>query len=63
MRQMITLNSMRIGGELINVFDVDYNDITYFFESQLATETSGQKDVHFHPVDPFSARFSVRWES
>jgi hypothetical protein len=54
---------MRIGGELINVFDVDYNDITYFFESQLATETSGQKDVHFHPVDPFSARFSVRWES
>ncbi|MEX2495204.1 MAG: TonB-dependent receptor [Woeseia sp.] len=35
-----------------NLFDADDNDITYFFESQLAGEAAPVADIHFHPVEP-----------
>ncbi len=50
------------GFEVINLFDSDHNDIAYYFESQLAGETSPVEDVHFHPVVPRTYRFSVRYE-
>jgi len=42
-----------------NVFDSDDNDITYFYESQLANETAPIEDVHFHPVEPRTVRASL----
>ncbi len=42
-----------------NVLDSDDNDITYFYESQLADEAEPVADVHFHPVEPRTVRVSV----
>jgi outer membrane receptor protein involved in Fe transport len=50
-----------LSAEVINVFDAEDDDIAYFFESALQGQ-GGVEDVHFHPVDPLSVRFSVRWE-
>lgn len=47
--------------EVINVFDAEDNDSAYFYESALQG-ASGIEDVHFHPVEPLSVRFSVRWQ-
>jgi len=47
--------------ELLNVFNSKDTDISYFFESQLAGETSPIEDVHFHPVEPRQLRFSLRY--
>ena len=51
-----------VGIELINLFDAEDDDIAYWFESRLASEPAAVADVHFHPVDPFSVRASVRIE-
>ena len=47
--------------EVLNVFDANDADITYFFESQLAGEPSPIADLHFHPVEPRQVRASIRY--
>jgi outer membrane receptor protein involved in Fe transport len=42
-----------------NLFDSDDNDITYFYESQLAGEEQPTEDRHFHPVEPRTLRLTV----
>jgi outer membrane receptor protein involved in Fe transport len=42
-----------------NLFDSGDNDITYFYESQLAGETEALEDRHFHPVEPRTLRLTV----
>jgi outer membrane receptor protein involved in Fe transport len=50
------------GLEIVNLFDAEDDDIAYWFESRLAGEPAPVEDVHFHPVDPFSVRASLRFE-
>ena len=54
-------NNLTFGLELLNALDAEDSDITYFFESQLPGETMPVKDIHFKPVEPRQARFSVRY--
>ncbi len=53
---------VQAGLDLLNLFNVKDNDITYFFASRLAGEATGTDDIHFHPVEPFTvrARLSLR---
>ncbi|MGB4249064.1 MAG: TonB-dependent receptor [Pseudohongiellaceae bacterium] len=46
--------------ELLNLLDSDDNDITYFYESQLAGEAQPQEDIHFHPAEPRSVRLTLQ---
>lgn len=47
--------------ELLNLFDSQDADISYFFESQLSGEVSPIEDIHFHPVEPRQIRASIRY--
>ena len=47
--------------EVINLTDAEGNDITYLYESQLATESSPVEDVHFHPVEPRMLRAGLTY--
>ncbi len=49
----------RISAAVYNVFDSDDNDITYFYESQLANETAPVEDIHLHPVEPRTVRVTL----
>jgi outer membrane receptor protein involved in Fe transport len=49
-----------VSAAVYNVFDSDDNDITYFYESQLANEAAPVADVHFHPVEPRTLRVTLR---
>jgi hypothetical protein len=44
---------------LLNAFDRKANDITYYYESQLANESAPVADVHFHPVEPRQLRATL----
>jgi outer membrane receptor protein involved in Fe transport len=44
---------------VFNLFDVEDNDITYFYESQLPGEATPVEDIHFHPVEPRTLRANV----
>jgi len=44
---------------VFNVFDRADNDITYYYDSQLAGEANPVGDVHFHPVEPRTVRVAV----
>lgn len=44
----------------LNLFDARDNDITYFYESQLAGEAEPVADRHFHPVEPRTARLTLK---
>ena len=47
--------------EALNLFDSSDDDITYFYESQLATELNPVADVHFKRVEPRSLRASLSY--
>ncbi len=48
--------------EVFNLTDSDDTDIAYFYESRLAGEPlAGVSDVHYHPLEPRTVRFSLSW--
>lgn len=50
--------------DVLNLFDSDDDDITYFYESRLPGElANGVEDVHFHVIEPRAVRayFSYRF--
>ncbi len=53
--------NLTFGLDVLNAFDSQDADITYFFESQLAGEASPVEDLHFHPVEPRQLRASIRY--
>jgi outer membrane receptor protein involved in Fe transport len=52
-------NGVRALLSVFNLFDADDNDITYLYESQLPGEPEPVADVHFHPVEPRTLRFTL----
>jgi outer membrane receptor protein involved in Fe transport len=44
----------------LNLLDSRDNDITYFYESQLAGEAAPVADRHFHPVEPRQFRLNLK---
>ena len=49
-----------LGVEVMNLLDSDDNDITYFYESQLASEAAPVEDIHFHPAEPRNVRLTLQ---
>ena len=47
--------------DLLNLLDSDDHDIDYFYESQLATETAPVEDLHYHPLEPRTARVTLEY--
>ena len=48
--------------DVLNLFDSEDDDITYFYESRLPGEPlAGFEDVHFHPIEPRTYRLYVTW--
>jgi outer membrane receptor protein involved in Fe transport len=47
--------------DCFNVFDREASDIEYFYESRLPGEPPGGfEDIHFHPAEPRTFRFTVQ---
>ncbi|MEM1223039.1 MAG: TonB-dependent receptor [Verrucomicrobiota bacterium] len=53
--------NLRVAFDVLNLFDSDDDDITYFYESRLANEVAGVEDIHFHPIEPRTLRASVTY--
>ncbi|MES1195507.1 MAG: TonB-dependent receptor, partial [Steroidobacter sp.] len=51
---------LSLGMTVLNAFDAKANDITYYYESQLANESSPVNDIHFHPVEPREFRMTIK---
>ncbi|MES1995291.1 MAG: TonB-dependent receptor [Pseudomonadota bacterium] len=57
-----TLGRLKLGVDVLNVFDAKDADITYFYTSRLQGEASGGvDDYHLHPVEPRQVRVSLRY--
>ena len=54
-------NNWEIGIDALNLLYEKDDDIAYFFESQLAGETSGVEDIHFHPSNPRHIRLKLKY--
>jgi outer membrane receptor protein involved in Fe transport len=50
---------LRLGLEVLNMFDRKVDDITYFYESRLQGEAASVMDKHFHPAEPRTLRVSA----
>ncbi len=55
------LEGTRLEVGVYNLFDSSDADISYYYESRLAGETTGVEDVHFHPVEPRQVRARIEW--
>jgi len=53
------IGRVRLGLDVLNLFDSEDADITYFFESQLPGEAGPVSDIHFKPVEPRQVRASL----
>jgi outer membrane receptor protein involved in Fe transport len=49
----------KVSASIYNLFDRQDNDITYFYESQLAGESAPVADIHSHPVEPRTVRLTA----
>lgn len=54
-------DTWRVAVDVFNLLDKDWNDIEYFYESQLANEADPQADYHIHPGEPRMVRVSFRY--
>lgn len=52
-------NEMSVELSVLNALDSDDNDITYFYESQLAGEANPVADLHLHPDEPRTVRLGA----
>lgn len=51
---------LRLALDVFNLFDRRASDIDYFYASRLPGEpVQGVDDIHFHPVEPRSARLTL----
>ncbi len=46
--------------DVFNLFDRKVNDIEYFYESQLKTESAPVSDLHVHPAEPRTLRLTLQ---
>jgi len=44
---------------VFNLFAAEANDISYYYESQLASESQPVADIHFHPAEPRTLRVAA----
>ena len=49
----------RVHMDVFNLFDRKDDDISYFYASQLRGEPAPVDDIHFHPVEPRTFRFTL----
>ncbi len=54
-------DSLEVTLSVLNLFDDDSSDITYFYESRLPGEPVPVEDIHFHPVEPRTLRGNLTW--
>ena len=53
----------QLGFELLNLLDSNDSDIDYFYASRLTDEPAeGVEDRHSHPMEPRSARLTIRYQ-
>ena len=53
----------QLGFELLNLLDSNDSDIDYFYASRLTDEPAeGLEDRHSHPMEPRSARLTIRYQ-
>jgi hypothetical protein len=49
--------------DVLNLFDSDDDDITYWYASRLPGEPDpGVADYHFHPLEPRNVRVYLSWK-
>jgi outer membrane receptor protein involved in Fe transport len=58
----IRRGSFEVRLDVLNLFDSEDEDITYFYASRLPSEPSeGVDDIHLHPMEPRTARVHLNW--
>jgi outer membrane receptor protein involved in Fe transport len=51
--------ALKLALDVFNLFDRKASDIDYFYASRLPGEATGVADIHFHPVEPRTARVTL----
>ena len=52
-------NGVKLQLDGFNIFNAQAQQVAYFYRSQLRGEAAAVNDVHFHPVEPLSLRFTI----
>ena len=57
-----TIGRLKLGADVLNLFDARDADISYFYASRLQEEpASGVEGRHIHPIEPRQVRLSIRY--
>ncbi len=52
--------NLKVALDVFNLFDRKASDIDYYYASRLPNEPAdGVDDIHFHPVEPRTARVTL----
>ncbi|MDP0491956.1 MAG: TonB-dependent receptor [Verrucomicrobiota bacterium JB023] len=54
-------DQLEVSLDVLNILDRKDRDIEYYYESQLANETSPVQDLHYHPAEPRQVRANVTY--
>lgn len=54
--------SLTLSLDVLNLFDRKVSDIDYYYESQLMGESAPVADIHTHPAEPRTLRFTLQYQ-
>ncbi|NEX64080.1 TonB-dependent receptor [Noviherbaspirillum galbum] len=54
-------SKLKLGAEVLNLFDSKVSDIDYYYASRLRSEAAAIEDIHTHPAEPRNIRISLSY--
>ena len=56
-----TFGQWKFNMDVLNLFDSNDQDIAYYYASRITSQAPAIEDVHYHPIEPRTVRFEVKY--
>ena len=47
--------------DILNLFDSNDQDIAYYYASRITSQAAAIEDIHYHPIEPRTVRFEIKY--
>lgn len=56
-----TFGHWKFNMDILNLFDSNDQDIAYYYASKITSQAAAIEDIHYHPIEPRTVRFEVKY--
>ena len=56
-----TTGQWKFNVDVLNLLDSNDQDIAYYYASRISSQAAAIEDIHYHPIEPRTVRFEVKY--